>query len=183
MFNVDIGEVFVILLVCLVVFGPERFPEMARQAGRLIGQLQLLTQSALEQLKEEAGNELNLPDLRVGSLRAQARDYLRELMDIDAQMAEFQRERQRGDSARTPSPCSRSPIRSASTPWGEPCAVGESRRLLTVTVSRSLGSHPRGALRRPLEWRCACGGLCSPSGSTGTEGRGRLAPMRPAAGS
>jgi hypothetical protein len=68
---------------------------MARQAGRLIGQLQLLIQSALDQLKEEAGDELDLPDLRVGSLRAQARDYLRELMDIDAQMAELQRERQR----------------------------------------------------------------------------------------
>jgi sec-independent protein translocase protein TatB len=99
MFNVGVGEVFVILLVCLVVFGPERFPEMTRQAGRLIGQLQLLTQrapsSSSEQLKEEAGDELNLPDLRVGSLRAQARDYLRELMDIDAQMAELQRERQR----------------------------------------------------------------------------------------
>jgi sec-independent protein translocase protein TatB len=95
MFNVGIGEVFVVLLVCLVVFGPQRLPEMARQAGRLIGQLQLLTQGALQQLKEEAGDELNLPDLRVGSLRAQARDYLRELMDIDAQMAELQRQRQR----------------------------------------------------------------------------------------
>jgi sec-independent protein translocase protein TatB len=95
MFNVGIGEIFVILLVCLVVFGPERLPEMARKAGRLIGQLQLLTQGVLDQLKEAAGDELNLPDLRVGSLRAQARDYLRELMDIDAQMAELQRERQR----------------------------------------------------------------------------------------
>jgi sec-independent protein translocase protein TatB len=95
MFNVGIGEIFVILLVCLVVFGPERLPEMARRAGRLIGQLQLLTQSALDQLKEQAGDEVGLPDLRVGSLRSQARDYLRELMDIDAQVAELQRERQR----------------------------------------------------------------------------------------
>jgi sec-independent protein translocase protein TatB len=86
MFNVGIGEIFVILLVCLVVFGPERLPEMARRAGRLIGQLQLLTQSALDQLKEQAGDEVGLPDLRVGSLRSQARDYLRELMDIDAQV-------------------------------------------------------------------------------------------------
>jgi sec-independent protein translocase protein TatB len=90
-----IGEIFVILLVCLVVFGPERLPEMARQAGRLIGRLHLLTQGALDQLKKETGEELKLPDLRVGSLRAQAQDYLRELMDIDAQLAELQRERQR----------------------------------------------------------------------------------------
>ena len=90
-----IGKIFVILIVCLVVFGPERLPQLARQAGRLLGQLQLLTQGALDKLKEEAGPELNLPDLRVGSLRAQARDYLRELLDIDAQLAELQRERQR----------------------------------------------------------------------------------------
>lgn len=82
MFNVGIGEIFVILLVCLVVFGPERLPEMTRQARRLIGQLQLLTQGALDQLKEEAGQELDLPHLSVGSLRAQARNYLHELMDI-----------------------------------------------------------------------------------------------------
>lgn len=74
-------------LVCLVVFGPERLPEMARHTGRLIGQL--LTQSALDQLKDQAGPELNLPDLRVGSLGGQARDYPRELMDIDEQMAEL----------------------------------------------------------------------------------------------
>jgi hypothetical protein len=35
--------------------------------------------------------DLNLPDLRVGSLRAQARDYLRELMDVEGQIAELQR--------------------------------------------------------------------------------------------
>jgi sec-independent protein translocase protein TatB len=96
MFNVGIGEIFVILLVCLVVFGPERLPEMARQAGRLIGQFRLMIQGALDQLNEEAElKDLNLPDLRVGSLRAQARDYLRELMDIDGQMAELQREREK----------------------------------------------------------------------------------------
>jgi TatA/E family protein of Tat protein translocase len=94
MFNVGIGEILVILLVCLVVFGPEQLPETARQAGRLIGQLQLLTQDALDRLNEQAGNDLNLPDLRVGWLRALARDYLRELLDIDAQLAELQHERQ-----------------------------------------------------------------------------------------
>jgi hypothetical protein len=88
MFDVGIGEVFVILLVCLVVFGPERFPRDG-PPGRSPDRPAPDPESALEQLKKEAGDELNLPDLRVGSLRAQARDYLRELMDIDAQMAEL----------------------------------------------------------------------------------------------
>ena len=94
MFNVGIGEIMAIVLVCLLLFGPERLPEMARQAGRFLGRLRLTTQEALDQVKREADlHDLNLPDLRVGSLRAQARDYVRDLMDIEGQMAELERER------------------------------------------------------------------------------------------
>src|SRR6266568_1548948 len=75
LFNVGIGEIAVIVLVCLIVFGPERLPQMARQIGRFLGQLRLTTQSALDQLKQEADlKDINLPDLRVGSLRTQARE-------------------------------------------------------------------------------------------------------------
>ncbi|HZD00799.1 MAG TPA: twin-arginine translocase TatA/TatE family subunit [Actinomycetes bacterium] len=95
MFNVGIGEIAVIVLVCLVVFGPERLPQIARQIGRFLGRLRLTTQNALDQLKQEADlKDVNLPDLRVGSLRAQARDYVRELLDIEGQMAELERERE-----------------------------------------------------------------------------------------
>jgi sec-independent protein translocase protein TatB len=94
-FNVGIGEIAVIVLVCLVVFGPERLPQIARQIGRFLGQLRLTTQGALDQLKEEADlKDVNLPDLRVGSLRSQARDYVRELLDIEGQMADLERERE-----------------------------------------------------------------------------------------
>jgi sec-independent protein translocase protein TatB len=94
-FNVGLGEILVIILVILLLFGPERLPEMARQAGRFLGRLRLTTQDALDQLKEEADlRDLNLPDLRIGSLRSQARDYVRELMDVEGQMAELERERQ-----------------------------------------------------------------------------------------
>ena len=95
MFNVGIGEILVIVLVCLMVFGPERLPEVARQLGRALGKLRITTQGALDQIRDEANlQELNLPDLRVGSLRSQARDYVRELMDVEGQMAELERERQ-----------------------------------------------------------------------------------------
>ena len=94
MFNVGLGEIVAIVLVCLVVFGPERLPEMARQIGRFLGRLRLTTQDALDQLKQETDlKDLNLPDLRIGSLRSQARDYVRELMDVEGQMAELERER------------------------------------------------------------------------------------------
>jgi sec-independent protein translocase protein TatB len=95
LFNVGIGEIAVIVLVCLIVFGPERLPQMARQVGRFLGQLRLTTQGALDQLKQEADlKDINLPDLRVGSLRTQARDYVRELLDIEGQMADLERERE-----------------------------------------------------------------------------------------
>ena len=75
MFNVGIGEILVILLACLVVFGPDPgLPRPARGGGW-------------------APAEPARPG--VGSLRGQARDYLGELVDIDEQMAESQRERQR----------------------------------------------------------------------------------------
>jgi sec-independent protein translocase protein TatB len=78
MFNVGLGEILAIVLVLLLLFGPERLPEMARQVGRFLGKLRLSTQDALDQLKEEADlKDLSLPDLRIGSLRSQARDYVR----------------------------------------------------------------------------------------------------------
>jgi sec-independent protein translocase protein TatB len=95
MFNVGLGEIAAIVLVTLLLFGPERLPEMARQVGRFLGRLRLTTQDALDQLKEETDlKDLNLPDLRIGSLRSQARDYVRELMDVEGQMAELERERE-----------------------------------------------------------------------------------------
>jgi Tat protein translocase TatB subunit len=95
LFNVGIGEIAVIVLVCLIVFGPDRLPQMARQLGRFLGQVRLMTQGALDQLKQEADlKDINLPDLKVGTLRSQARDYVRELLDIEGQMAELERERE-----------------------------------------------------------------------------------------
>jgi sec-independent protein translocase protein TatB len=102
MFNVGLGEIVAIVLVTMLLFGPERLPEMARQAGRFLGRLRLTTQDALDQLKDETElKDLNLPDLRIGSLRSQARDYVRELMDIEGQMAELEREREQLKAALT----------------------------------------------------------------------------------
>ena len=93
MLNVGFGELLVLILVCLVVFGPERLPEVARQLGRGLGRVRLTTQRLLDELKNEAElRDLNLPDLQVGSLRAQARNYVQDLLDVEGQMAELERE-------------------------------------------------------------------------------------------
>ncbi|MBA3533543.1 MAG: twin-arginine translocase TatA/TatE family subunit, partial [Ardenticatenales bacterium] len=39
MFNIGLGEMIVIGLIALLVFGPERLPELARQAAQLFNQV------------------------------------------------------------------------------------------------------------------------------------------------
>jgi sec-independent protein translocase protein TatB len=95
--NVGFGELVVLVLVILVVFGPERLPHVARQLGRFIGQVRLTTQRMLDELRNEAElRDLNLPELKVGSLRSQARAYVQELMDVEGQMVEMEKVRDNG---------------------------------------------------------------------------------------
>jgi sec-independent protein translocase protein TatB len=119
--NIGFGELLAIVLVCLVVFGPERLPEVARQLGRFIGKARLTTQRMLDELRSESElKDLNLPDLKVGNLRAQARSYVTELLDVEGQMAELEREamgRDKQDRAGSIEP-------SQSRPTGEPAANG-----------------------------------------------------------
>jgi sec-independent protein translocase protein TatB len=52
MLNVGVGEMMVILLVALVVFGPNRLPEIARSVGKFMRNFQKETSRALNDLKE-----------------------------------------------------------------------------------------------------------------------------------
>ena len=52
MLNVGWGEMGLLLLVALIVFGPNRLPEMARSMGKFIRQFQRETSRAMSDLKE-----------------------------------------------------------------------------------------------------------------------------------
>lgn len=52
--NVGIGEMVVIAIIALLVFGPERLPEVARQAARLFGQLRQASDDIRRVLAEQA---------------------------------------------------------------------------------------------------------------------------------
>ena len=83
MLGVGLPELMVIIVVAVVVFGPERLPEFARQAGRFVRQLRNLAQSAQSQLREELGPEY--ADLRLTDLdpRQAIRKHILEAMDED----------------------------------------------------------------------------------------------------
>ena len=44
MFNITGGEMLIILLVALVILGPDRLPEVARSAGRMINKVKTMTE-------------------------------------------------------------------------------------------------------------------------------------------
>jgi len=65
-FGIGLPELMVIAVVAVIVFGPDRLPEMARQAGKFARQVRNLATSAQNSLREELGPEyadLKLTDL------------------------------------------------------------------------------------------------------------------------
>lgn len=58
MFDIGIGEILVLAVVGLLVFGPERLPKAAAQAGRWLRRVRELGQSARQDLVQSAGVDL-----------------------------------------------------------------------------------------------------------------------------
>ena len=83
MFGIGLPELMVIVVIAVVVFGPERLPEFARQAGRFARQLRNLAQNAQTQLRDELGPEY--ADLRLADLdpRQAIRKHILEAMEDD----------------------------------------------------------------------------------------------------
>jgi sec-independent protein translocase protein TatA len=56
------GELLIIMLVVFLVFGPEKMPEMARKAGRLMNQMKKASSDLTREFKKETSvlqNEIN----------------------------------------------------------------------------------------------------------------------------
>jgi Tat protein translocase TatB subunit len=51
MFNIGGGELLVIMLIALIVLGPQRLPDAARQVGKTMGELRRLSQGFQNEMK------------------------------------------------------------------------------------------------------------------------------------
>jgi sec-independent protein translocase protein TatB len=82
-FGIGLPELVVIAVVAVVVFGPDRLPDLARQAGRFVRQMRHLAQSAQSQLRDELGPEY--ADLKLTDLdpRQAIRKHILEAMEDD----------------------------------------------------------------------------------------------------
>jgi sec-independent protein translocase protein TatB len=107
MFGIGLPELAVIAIVAIFVFGPERLPEFAKQAGRFIRQAKQFADGARDQLRDELGPEyadLELRDLDPRAfVRKQIDAVLAEADEADVEAArEAARRRRLRDGERPP---------------------------------------------------------------------------------
>lgn len=60
MFDVGPAELAVLAVLAVIIFGPERLPELARKAARVIRFLRGIANNAQESLSKELGTEVDL---------------------------------------------------------------------------------------------------------------------------
>lgn len=80
MFGIGFGELVVIAFLAVLVFGPDKLPDLARQAGRLARELRKFATNARDELRAELGPayaDLELTDL---DPRAIVRKHIAEAM-------------------------------------------------------------------------------------------------------
>ena len=81
MFGVGLAEAAFIAFVAVLVFGPDRMPDLARQAGRMARQLRSFAHAARDELRTELGPEYSDLQLRDLDPRTIVRKHIMEAMN------------------------------------------------------------------------------------------------------
>ena len=76
--NIGGGEMLVILIVALVVLGPERLPEMARSAGKMMHKLRTMTDGLQSEVRDVMEDPSMQPLRELGELATRPRQKLTE---------------------------------------------------------------------------------------------------------
>ena len=88
MFGIGFGEAAVIAVIAVLVFGPEKMPELARQIARVIKRVKTLATGARDDLRTELGPEFADLDLRDLDPRKLIAKQIREALDeVEAEEA------------------------------------------------------------------------------------------------
>ena len=89
MFDVGLLELAVIALVAVIVLGPDRLPDLARQAAQLIHRLRGMATNARDELRSELGPDYADLQLRDLDPRAIVRKHISEAMaEVDREQAQ-----------------------------------------------------------------------------------------------
>ncbi|MDN5854446.1 MAG: sec-independent translocase, partial [Actinomycetia bacterium] len=89
MFDIGPAEIVVVLIVAIVVFGPDKLPQFARQAGRFVRTARRMMDDAKSDLSSEMGSDFeDLKKLRELDPREIVRRNVVEAMDSDDEQPE-----------------------------------------------------------------------------------------------
>ena len=89
MFDVGLLELAVIALVAVIVLGPDKLPDLARQAAQLLHRLRGMAHNARDELRNELGPDYSDLQLRDLDPRAIVRKHITEAMaDVDREQAQ-----------------------------------------------------------------------------------------------
>lgn len=80
MFGVGLAEMAVIALVAILVFGPDRLPVLAKQAGGFARKAREFANSARDELRDELGPDFSDLELRDLDPRTIVRKHITEAM-------------------------------------------------------------------------------------------------------
>lgn len=88
MFDVGLLELAVIALVAVIVLGPDRLPDLARQAAQLLHRARGMATSARDELRSELGPEYSDLQLRDLDPRSIVRKHISEAMlEVDREQS------------------------------------------------------------------------------------------------
>jgi sec-independent protein translocase protein TatB len=80
-FGVGLPEFAVIAVIAIFVFGPDKLPDLARQAGRMARQVRRMANNARDELREELGPEYADLELRDLDPREIVRRHITEALE------------------------------------------------------------------------------------------------------
>jgi sec-independent protein translocase protein TatB len=83
-FGVGLSEMAVIAFVAVLVFGPERLPDLAQQAGRFLRRMRDYANAARDDIRRELGPDYADLELRDLDPRTIVRKHIIEAMEDDA---------------------------------------------------------------------------------------------------
>jgi len=82
-FDLSMWKLMVLGVIALVVFGPDKLPQLARDAGRTMRQLRAMAQTARTELKAELGDTVGEFDFSDLNPRTFVRKHLLDELDAD----------------------------------------------------------------------------------------------------